>query len=55
MAKTYFDHKEFKKGELNNILKNEAGRLREIQRQEQQSGVTTSKDDDIYFTKKGEN
>lgn len=51
--KTYFDHKEFKKGELKDALKDDERQLREIQRQEERSGITTSKEDDICFRKKG--
>jgi hypothetical protein len=51
--KAFFDHKEFKKGELKDALKDDERQLREIQRQEERSGTTTSKDDDIYFRKKG--
>lgn len=51
--KTFFDHKEFKKGELKDALKENERQLREIRRIEQQSGKTTSKDDDIYFKQKG--
>lgn len=51
--KTFFDHKEFKKGELKDALKEDERQLREIRRIEQQSGTTTSKDDDIYFKQKG--
>ena len=51
--KTYFDHKEFKKGELKDALKDDERQLREIQRQEERSGITTSKENDIYFKKKG--
>ena len=51
--KTYFDHQEFKKGELKDTLKEDERQLREIRRQEERSGTTTSKDDDIYFKEKG--
>jgi hypothetical protein len=51
--KAFFDHKEFKKGELKDALKDDERQLREIQRQEERSGITTSKENDIYFKKKG--
>ncbi len=51
--KTYFDHKEFQKGELKDRIKEDERQLREIRRQEERSGVTTSKEDEIYFKKKG--
>ena len=51
--KTYFDHKEFKKGELKDRLKEDERQLREIRREEERSGVTLSKEDDIFFRGKG--
>ena len=51
--KTYFDHQEFKKGELKDALKEGERQLREICQQEERSGITTSKEDDICFRKKG--
>ena len=51
--KTYFNHQEFKKGELKDAIKEDERQLREIRRQEERSGITTSKEDDIYFKKKG--
>ena len=51
--KTYFDHKEFKKGELQDRIKKDERQLREIRREEERSGVTSSKEDEIYFKQKG--
>lgn len=53
MAKIYFDNRAVKKGELKNLLKEDERQLREIRRIEQQSGTTTSKENEIYFRKKG--
>lgn len=51
--KTYFDHQELKKGELKDALQKDERQLREIRREEERSGVTTSKEDEIYFKQKG--
>jgi ribosomal protein S9 len=53
MAKIFFDNKEFKKGELKDALKSQEMLLRDVRREEQQTGVTTSKESEIYFIKKG--